>query len=89
MIARQAVGSFFMVAVLVCASQVHAQTTPETSAGVTAEHVDGETIAVPNAKPSAALDAEVESEVDASLKDTESALEAELLPVPKEATTGN
>jgi hypothetical protein len=100
MIAHQAVGPFFIAALLVCSTQAHGQTTTDTSTGVSAEHLStGETIAVPDARPSAALEAEVNAEVDESLKDADTALDAEPATGgeatrapnldPDQATTGN
>jgi hypothetical protein len=78
MIAYQALGPFFIAALLVCSAQAHGQSTTDTSAGVTGEHLStGETIAVPDALPRAALEAEVDAEVDESLKDADTALDAE------------
>jgi hypothetical protein len=94
MIVHQALGPFFTAALIVCSTQAQGQTTTDTSTGVSAEHLStGETIAVPDARPSAALEAEVNAEVNESLKDGEPATGGEATSVPKldpgQTTTGN
>jgi hypothetical protein len=94
MIAHQALGPLFIAALLVFSTQAHGQTATDTSTGVTAEHLStGETIALPDAEPSAALEAEVNAEVTESLNEGDPAIGQEATSAPKsdsgQTTTGN